>query len=107
MKMKLSEVCRNFQEEISSIKIENDTSHSEDKEKLLEFLALSLKYYQSLKLWLDEPRLHEESVSLHALPIQYDPHRLNDVFKADKVIIKSAYNKRMSCVAIIFCVVYF
>ena len=48
-------------------------------------LSLSLSYYQTLKMWLEEPRLHEETLSLPSLPIQYEPDRLAKVFKAQQV----------------------
>ena len=38
-----------------------------------------------LRLWLEEPRLHEEALYLPSLPAQYDPDRLSRVFQTKQV----------------------
>lgn len=47
--------------------------------------ACHFSFYQTLALWLDEPRLHDPSLYLPALPLPYDPRRLEVVLKGNKV----------------------
>ena len=49
------------------------------------FISLSSSYYQMLQMWLEEPRLHEETLSLPSLPFQYEPERLSKLFKTQQV----------------------
>ncbi len=39
-----------------------------------------------MAFWLDEPRLHDASLYLPALPLQYEPDRLLTIFHNDKVL---------------------
>ena len=53
------------------------------------------RFYQTLKLWIQEPRLHEETLFLPGLPQQYDPDRLALVFLTKQVCLVphlSVYN---------------
>ena len=45
------------------------------------------RFYQTLKLWIQEPRLHEETLFLPGLPQQYDPDRLALVFLTKQVCL--------------------
>jgi len=40
----------------------------------------------TLLYWLDEPRLHDGTLYLPALPPQYDSNRLLEVFQSSKVV---------------------
>lgn len=40
-------------------------------------------FYQTLVLWLDEPRLHDASLYLPSLPPPYDPARLETLLKSE------------------------
>ncbi|XP_014790390.1 ectopic P granules protein 5 homolog [Octopus bimaculoides] len=40
--------------------------------------------FESFQFWLDEPRLHEATLYLPALPTQYDSERLQKIFFCDK-----------------------
>ncbi|ELT99412.1 hypothetical protein CAPTEDRAFT_188527 [Capitella teleta] len=46
-------------------------------------LHILVKYFQTLSFWLDEPRLHDETLYLPALPSQYESDRLLTVFNKD------------------------
>ncbi|KAJ7394035.1 Ectopic P granules protein 5 [Desmophyllum pertusum] len=41
------------------------------------------RFYQTLVLWLDEPRLHDPSLYLPSLPPPYDPARLETLLKPE------------------------
>ena len=43
------------------------------------------RFYQTLVLWLDEPRLHDPSLYLPSLPPPYDPARLETLLKPELV----------------------
>lgn len=43
------------------------------------------RFYQTLVLWLDEPRLHDPSLYLPSLPPPYDPTRLETLLKPELV----------------------
>ena len=43
------------------------------------------RFYQTLVLWLDEPRLHDPSLFLPSLPPPYDPARLETLLKPQLV----------------------
>jgi hypothetical protein len=49
-------------------------------------LFLSFRLFQTLALWLDEPRLHDPSLFLQGLPPAYDAERLTKVLKRDEVL---------------------
>ncbi|CAF3443010.1 unnamed protein product [Rotaria socialis] len=40
-------------------------------------------FYQSLSLWIDEPRLHDPQLNIVSLPKQYDNERLEHLFNTD------------------------
>ncbi|GAB1606783.1 ectopic P granules protein 5 homolog, partial [Argonauta hians] len=42
------------------------------------------RVFESFQFWLEEPRLHEATLYLPALPAQYDPERLQKIFFCDK-----------------------
>ena len=46
------------------------------------------RYYQTLRLWLDEPRLHEPALYIPGLPQSYDPSRLESLIHADRVSLQ-------------------
>ncbi|CAL1544233.1 unnamed protein product, partial [Lymnaea stagnalis] len=46
-----------------------------------EFHQMLARLYQTYKLWLEEPRLHDGNLYLPALPPQYEASRLNQVFQ--------------------------
>lgn len=48
-------------------------------------MVITFRYYQTLRLWLEEPRLHDGSLYLPGLPIQYDVRKLEAMFQARKV----------------------
>lgn len=70
---------------------------TDEREKVLErFLRLyfisatiqpflTCRFYQTLVLWLDEPRLHDPSLFLASLPPPYDAPRLETLLKAEMV----------------------
>ena len=61
--------------ELSESQRENQAVREEDRE-----FTLSLtQYFQTLELWVDEPRLHEADLYLPALPAQYDQKRLAEL----------------------------
>ncbi|XP_019856290.1 PREDICTED: ectopic P granules protein 5 homolog [Amphimedon queenslandica] len=82
MRKALTKSFRSLQEELKSIKRDNE----EEKGNifLLELLPKLISYYQMLQMWLEEPRLHEETLSLPSLPIQYEPERLSKLFKTQQ-----------------------
>ena len=47
--------------------------------------CLTCSFYQTLVLWLDEPRLHDPSLFLASLPPPYDAPRLETLLKAEMV----------------------
>ena len=47
--------------------------------------CLTCRFYQTLVLWLDEPRLHDPSLFLASLPPPYDAPRLETLLKAEMV----------------------
>lgn len=83
MKAALSTTCKKLQERIGELEREG-AEPRENAALLRTFLPKSLSFYQTLRLWLEEPRLHDASLYLPGLPQQYDPNRLAAVFQARK-----------------------
>ena len=48
-------------------------------------MHITSRYYQTLRLWLEEPRLHGGSLYLPGLPVQYDVRKLEAIFQLRKV----------------------
>jgi len=48
------------------------------------------RLYRTLSYWLDEPRLHDPSLYVLALPAEYQSQRLVTVFQSQAVCISSA-----------------
>lgn len=44
------------------------------------------RFYQTLALWLEEPRLHDTSLYLPSLPMQYNPELLSRLYNNVEVI---------------------
>ena len=53
------------------------------------------RYYQTLRLWLDEPRLHDSALYIPGLPQSYDPSRLDTLIQADRVIFFFSVHRDM------------
>lgn len=64
----------------------NQEMHSHHLRKSLntELHKALVSLFESFQYWLDEPRLHEATLYLPALPTQYAPERLHMVFQCDK-----------------------
>ena len=55
------------------------------------WLILLCRFYQTLVLWLDEPRLHDPNLFLPSLPPPYDPARLETLLKPELVSVCSHF----------------
>jgi hypothetical protein len=54
-------------------------------EREREYLLNTLSFFQTLNLWLEEPRLHDASLYLPGLPQQYNSLRLATIFSPPEV----------------------
>ncbi|CAI8058549.1 Ectopic P granules protein 5 homolog, partial [Geodia barretti] len=85
MKSCLSAVVMKTQSQIGR---QSRTSDDEDRgggggpqvEREREYLLNTLSFFQTLNLWLEEPRLHDASLYLPGLPQQYNSQRLATIF---------------------------
>ena len=65
--------------------------------------CLLFRYYQTLRLWLEEPRLHGSALYLPALPPQYDSNRLELIMQGNKVQkVKKVKRVKSNSAAIFF-----
>lgn len=69
--------------------------------RLKQYIHFIFRLFQTLSLWLDEPRLHDPALFIQGLPSIYDSERLARILEHDEVMyglqgIRKTYMDTMS-----------
>nr|XP_023017259.1 ectopic P granules protein 5 homolog [Leptinotarsa decemlineata] len=82
----LKRIKRRLQESVEYFESKLDSKEEDDQqEDRKQFNQACLKVFQAFSLWLEEPRLQENTILLRSLPPQYEPILLTFIMQGSKV----------------------